>query len=159
VDAAHRVVAIGAEVEMTAAVIALSAALAGALSLIAWLVYGHVGAADQIAQERAAHSATTLDRDRIRFDNEAKDKEIAKLNRTIDALSKEPDAKPNADLRADDIDARSVRAAIKAKAAEARRTSPVYADVSRLHSEATADAAGPAEVQPAGPLDPNELLR
>lgn len=148
---------------MTIAVIALSIALAGALSLVGWLAYRlHTVTRSSSAQllamdderDKAIQRADGLD-----FELKAARSALADAERTIEGLATQKQENPNADLDPDDVTARSVRAAIKARAAEARRAGDVPAGAGKaVHPTAAADAGESADVLPAGPLDPNESL-
>lgn len=142
-----------------AAVIALSA-LALLLGVaVAWLAYRYGARTDQVAEERVAHTKTQGDLERVRFAMQVVAEKLGDAERTIDVLIKEPDEKPNADLSPGDRDTRAVRAAIKAKAAAARRAGhPATGGEQAVSPQGATDASGTAEVLPAGSLDPDEPL-
>lgn len=143
---------------MTAAVVALAVALVGAMSAIGWLVYRSLAAADQLAAMDDERDKAAIEAERLAFELDATKKRLADAERTIDALGKEPRAKPNADLDARDVTERVRRAAEQARAA-AGSAVPARADRAEVHPPDAAGGSQAAEVQPAGPLDPNEVLR
>jgi len=149
---------------MGVAVIALAIALAGAIVAIVALALGRVSdtkeASKQITDERVAHTKTNGELERVRFELRVTADKLAHAEDTIEVLAKEtPDANPNADLPPDAVRARAVRAAIKAKAAAARRAGEVPAGAGEpMHPSEAAGAASSTEVLPVGSLDPNEPL-
>lgn len=99
---------------MTAAVIALAVALAGALSLIGWLAYVALGARSATADEREDHVATRGELERVKFEREVIAGRLADTERMATALQEvlaDAQTNPNADLDRADVTARLRRAA------------------------------------------------
>lgn len=145
---------------MTVAVVTLAIALAGALSVIGWLVYARSNDAERLLAMDDDRDKAVQRAERAEYELDKATKKLAESERTIDTLAQEEHAKPNADLAPGNVDDRVVRAAIKAKAAAARRGEvPASAGDEAVHPPAAASGSDAAEVQPAGPFDPNEVLR
>ncbi len=145
---------------MTIAVIAVSIVALAAIGALGWQIYRADSRGDQLVKEREAHAATTLERDRLRFELQNAKDELAIAEQTADELAKESEVEePNSDLDKRDVATRVRRAAEQARAAEARRTSLVFAKDEDVPTSAAATDAKPAEVRATGSLDPDEVLR
>jgi hypothetical protein len=131
-----------------------------ALSLIAWLVYGRIAAANTLQAMDDERDKAVQENASLKYELASRDKKIADQERTITALLKEPSEKPNADLAPDDDDTRLLRAAEEARASAG---SPVPAGASgAVHPPSAGSDTAAAEVLPARPndrlLDPDEHL-
>jgi hypothetical protein len=133
--------------------------------LIGWQIYRGDSRADQLIKERDAHTTTRARLERSEFERKKFESALAEALQRIATLSaaaeKEVDEPVNEDLAPDDVESRRVRAAIKARAAEARRASSVSAvsPIEAVPSKTDSAGASTSAVSSVGSLDPNEVLR
>lgn len=142
---------------MTAAVVTLAAALAGAMSLLAWLTYQTISARTATAEEREDHVATRGDLERVRFELEVAKSRLAdseQLNAALQEVLADVDANPNRDLDPADVRSRVLRAA--AQAARDRAGAVPAAAGAPVPAGAAADSAGAAGVR--AEHDPDGLM-
>jgi hypothetical protein len=149
---------------MTIALIILGLVTLSLGGLIGWQIHRADARADQLLNERAAHTTTRARLERSEFELKTTQASLTEANQRIAALSaaaeKQVNEPANADLLPGDLESRRVRAAIRSKAAAANRGGPLPAvaaeAVSPARTEAGTDATG---LSAAGPLDAGEVLR
>ncbi len=140
---------------MTVAVVALAIALAGALGLIAWLVYRVFADARALADERQDRVATQGRLERVGFELDTTKAALTKAERDRDIFEEAANAAPSPVLPAGDVDGRLLQAA-QADAA-ARDVAVPAKPAAGVRSTAATKPAAAARVPP-GKLDPNEPL-